>query len=187
MQFSLRIMLYVLAAATVLTAVLTVLDSLFTGAPVTRGDVATAFVEMLVLSGAIVTSIIVVERLRGLETEATTMREELSQAAEAGLAWRRQSEHLFQGLSEAVAAQFDDWKLTDAEADIAALILKGASHKDIARLRRTSEVTIRQQAQSVYQKSGLANRSQLAAFFLEDLFDVATARGALGHIQTPRH
>ncbi|MGB5558543.1 MAG: LuxR C-terminal-related transcriptional regulator [Paracoccaceae bacterium] len=187
MRFALRIVLYVIVISAVLTGALSALDMLFTGQPLTRGDVATDYAEMLVLSSVIVGSIIAVERLRGLEAEATTIRREFSEAAQAGREWRMQSEQLFQGLSEAVAAQFSCWNLTEAEADIAALILKGASHKDIARLRRTSEATIRQQAQSVYQKSGLANRSQLAAYFLEDLFDVAAARSALGRIAQPRH
>ena len=54
-------------------------------------------------------------------------------------------------------------------------MLKGLPLADIAVLRRTSEATIRQQAQGVYRKSGLANRAELAAYFLEDLFDVAEA------------
>ncbi len=187
MRFYLRVGLFVIASAAVLTAILTMLDTLFTGASSTRGDIATDFAEMLVLSSAIVTSIIVVDRLRGLERASNAMRDEIFEAAKAGRDWRRQSEDLFQRLSAAVATQFAAWGLTDAEADIAALLLKGASHKDIAELRRTSEVTIRQQSQSIYRKSGLANRSQLAAYFLEDLFDVAAARSALGRIEHPTH
>ena len=186
MKFSGKLFLYVLAAASVLTAVLTVLDTLFTGEPISRGDIATDFVEMLVLSAAMVASVVVVERLRGLENETSNMRAELAEAADAGRAWRAQSEHLFQGLSAAVATQFSSWALSDAETEVAALILKGAALKDIAALRKTSEATIRQQAQSVYRKSGLNNRSELAAYFLEDLFDVAGARAMQGYSE-PKH
>jgi DNA-binding NarL/FixJ family response regulator len=49
------------------------------------------------------------------------------------------------------------------------LMLKGLSHKEIARVRATSEATVRQQAASVYRKSGLSSRAELSAFFLEDL------------------
>ena len=63
--------------------------------------------------------------------------------------------------------QFESWELTPAEADIAALILKGVSVRDIALLRGTSEATIRQQAQGIYRKAGLGGRAELAAFFLE--------------------
>ena len=187
MKFSARLVIYVFAVAIVLTAVLSVLDSLFTGEPVSRGDVATDFVEMLVLSFAMVASVMVVDRLRGLEDATTDMRAELANSAEAGRAWRAQSEHLFQGLSQAVATQFDAWDLTNAEAEIASLILKGAALKDIAALRKTSEATIRQQAQSIYRKSGLGNRSELAAYFLEDLFDIAGARAAVINISDSTH
>jgi hypothetical protein len=36
-------------------------------------------------------------------------------------------------------------------------------------MRSTSETTIRQQALSIHRKSRLKNRSELSAFFLEDL------------------
>ena len=56
-------------------------------------------------------------------------------------------------------------------------MLKGVSARDIAHLRRTSEVTIRQQAQGVYRKSGLSGRAELAAFFLESLFEPPGPQG----------
>jgi DNA-binding NarL/FixJ family response regulator len=46
------------------------------------------------------------------------------------------------------------------------LILKGLSNKEIANVRSASEMTIKQQASAIYRKSGIANRSQLLAFFL---------------------
>jgi DNA-binding NarL/FixJ family response regulator len=67
------------------------------------------------------------------------------------------------------ATQFDVWGLTDAEADVAGLLLKGMAHKEIALLRGSSEATVRQHAAAVYRKSGLTSRAQLTAFFLEDL------------------
>jgi DNA-binding CsgD family transcriptional regulator len=81
----------------------------------------------------------------------------------------RQAQEVLQGLGEAIDRQFDRWGLTPAEREVALLQLKGLRHKAIAELRRTSERTVRQQALAVYRKSGLAGRSDLAAFFLEDL------------------
>jgi hypothetical protein len=48
-------------------------------------------------------------------------------------------------------------------------LLKGFSHKDVARLRSVSEPTARQQARAIYRKAGIAGRHDLAGFFLEDL------------------
>ncbi len=83
--------------------------------------------------------------------------------------WRNESRELIQGLGEAIEHQFGRWKLTAAEADVGLFLLKGLSHKEIADLRNTSERTVREQARSLYRKSGLPGRSALSAFFLEDL------------------
>ena len=61
------------------------------------------------------------------------------------------------------------WSLTPAEKEVALLLLKGLSHKEIAQARSITEATARQQARAVYRKAGLSGRNELAAFFLEDL------------------
>jgi len=76
---------------------------------------------------------------------------------------------LLKGLGSAIDSQFDRWQLTAAEREMALLMLKGLSHKEIALARDTSERTIRQQAQSIYGKANLSGRAALSAFFLEDL------------------
>jgi DNA-binding NarL/FixJ family response regulator len=48
-------------------------------------------------------------------------------------------------------------------------MLKGLRHKEIAKIRHTSERTVRQQALAIYRKAGLEGRTDLAAYFLEDL------------------
>ncbi len=47
--------------------------------------------------------------------------------------------------------------------------------KEISLARNVKEATIRQQATSVYSKSGCAGRNELAAYFIEDLFADNTA------------
>ncbi len=73
------------------------------------------------------------------------------------------------GLSVYIKAQFEDWGLTLAEQDVALLLLKGFSMKEIAHMRQVSERTARQQATRIYEKSELTGRAGLAGFFLEDL------------------
>ena len=85
-------------------------------------------------------------------------------------AWRSQVAPIKPDLRTAIEAQFSAWSLTPAEQEISMLILKGLSNKEIASVRSASEMTIKQQANAIYRKSGIANRSQLLAFFLEDLF-----------------
>lgn len=66
--------------------------------------------------------------------------------------------------------QFAEWGMTVAEREVGLLILKGLSHKEIARLRATTEATVRQQAQSIYRKSNLPGKTAFSAYFLEDIF-----------------
>ena len=71
--------------------------------------------------------------------------------------------------SDAIDSQFSQWNLTDAEREVALLLLKGLSLKEIAAIRATTERTIRAQARAVYSKAGLTGRAALSAFLLEDL------------------
>lgn len=83
--------------------------------------------------------------------------------------WQNEYLQLIKGLSEKIKHQFISWNLTNAEADIGFLLIKGFSLKEIAELRLTSERTVREQARSIYQKAEVAGRSELTAYFLEDL------------------
>lgn len=65
--------------------------------------------------------------------------------------------------------QFSEWGLTPSEQEIALLMLKGLSVKEISESRNTHEKTVRKQASSIYEKSGLAGRHELSAWFFEDL------------------
>ncbi|TGD74847.1 LuxR family transcriptional regulator [Mangrovimicrobium sediminis] len=70
--------------------------------------------------------------------------------------------------AEAIQQQFSDWSLTQSEQEVAMLLLKGLSFKEIAMLRDTREKTVRQQASAIYTKTGLEGRHAFSAFFLED-------------------
>lgn len=83
--------------------------------------------------------------------------------------WRKQAKAHIEGLSQEIERQLNAWKLTASEKEVAFLLLKGLSLKEIAEIRKTSEKTARAQCTPIYEKSGLSGRSELAAFFLEDL------------------
>ncbi|MBT1449311.1 LuxR family transcriptional regulator [Glaciecola sp. XM2] len=67
-----------------------------------------------------------------------------------------------------IKAQFEQWQLTETEQQVALLLLKGLSLKEIAVVRNTKEPTVRQQASVVYSKSNLVGRHEFSAWFLED-------------------
>lgn len=86
-----------------------------------------------------------------------------------GQRWRAEARLLIDGLGKAMDEQFARWSLTQAERDVALLLLKGLSLKEIASVRATNERTVRSQARTLYSKAGLSGRAALSAFFLEDL------------------
>jgi DNA-binding NarL/FixJ family response regulator len=83
--------------------------------------------------------------------------------------WRERSRAALEGFAHAIDERFDAWGLTPTEREIALLLLEGKSHKQIAYATGRGERTVRQHAVSVYEKSGLAGRAELSAFFLEGL------------------
>lgn len=83
--------------------------------------------------------------------------------------WRSDARRYVEGLSAAIDQQLGRWNLTAAEKEVTFLLLKGYGFKEIAAFRKTSEKTARAQSTAVYAKAGLSGRTELAAFFLEDL------------------
>ncbi len=65
--------------------------------------------------------------------------------------------------------QRHDGSGSPADLEAALALLKGLSHKTIAKWSGRSERTVRQHAVAVYRKSGLEGRAELSAFFLEGL------------------
>lgn len=74
-----------------------------------------------------------------------------------------------QEYQEVIKWQFTEWNLTPSEHEVALLILKGLSIREISNARSTKEKTVRTQASSIYYKSNLHGRHELSAWFFEDL------------------
>lgn len=106
---------------------------------------------------------------RVVSAEARSLAGQLARTAAEAERWRSEARDLVLGLGRALDEQFDRWDLSPAEKEVALLLLKGLSHKEIAATRDVTEATARQQARGVYRKAGLTGRHDLAAFFLEDL------------------
>lgn len=83
--------------------------------------------------------------------------------------WEQKSRLYLKEFSEYIQKEFDKWHLTKSEREVALLIIRGKSSKEIAKLRFTSDRTIRNQCQSIYEKSGLSGRHELSAYFLEKI------------------
>lgn len=73
--------------------------------------------------------------------------------------------------------RFDDWGLTSAERDVALFAIKGLTVQEIARLRATSEGTVKAQTAAIYRKAGVSGRPQLLSLFIEDMMGAEHAPG----------
>jgi DNA-binding CsgD family transcriptional regulator len=137
------------------------------------------------LGGSVVIArhlLLMVKRARAAQEEAHALAERLRATEAEAARWRTEARDLLNGLGAALDQQFERWTLSPAEKEVALLLLKGLSHKEIAGVRSITEATARQQARAVYKKAGLSGRNDLAAFFLEDLMlpgrsDPAGSRG----------
>lgn len=151
--------------------------------PLDLAEIAADLTEKLVVVLAMAAVAWTVQGLRDVQDSQIAMANNIARTVAQGEHWRAARQDEIAALSRAIEDQLKAWHLTAAEIDIAGLMLKGASLKEIALARDTSEATIRQQAQSIYRKSGLSGRAELSAYFLESLFETTehlrTRRAAL--------
>lgn len=120
----------------------------------------------------------IVRNARAARDEASALGEQLAATTAEAARWRQETRDLLNGLAASIDTQFERWALSPAEKEVALLLLKGLSHKEIAAARSITEATARQQGRAVYKKAGLSGRSDLAAFFLEDLLLPMSAEAA---------
>lgn len=161
--------LAIATTATALFATMFIADVLRAPGGINIAGALTELAENAFLALAIVMAAIAAVEARDMRRERQGLLDDLAAAKKDGERWRQAARNHVSGLSKAIAQQFETWSLTSSEADVAGLLIKGLSHKEIAKLRQCSEATVRQHATGVYRKSGLGTRAQLTAFFLEDL------------------
>ena len=132
-------------------------------------DVVVDAVALLLQIGTAVGLVLLIHRMQRQHEEKISLIRELEVARVEGNEWRNKAQTHLNGLRDEMSLQFERWSMSAAEKDVGMLILKGLSHKEISTLRGTTEATVRQQAQSIYQKSNLPGKTAFSAYFLEDL------------------
>lgn len=125
--------------------------------------------EVTMIAAALTMVVVLWRRWWRAERSVGGLRDALELHRAERDAWRKSATEAIEGLSRAIDQRLRSWGLTPAECEVALLILKGESHKRIAFLTGRSERTVRQHAVTIYDKSGLRGRAELAAFFLQDL------------------
>jgi DNA-binding NarL/FixJ family response regulator len=168
-----RRLLWTILAIFLVGTVLAVVEVLRATDPMTPALIVAEFVEKLILVMGMAAVAWTMQGVSDLRDGQAALSNNIARAVAQGDAWRTGRKEEIAALGHAIGDQFRQWQLTPAEIDIAGLMLKGASLKEIALARETSEATIRQQAQSIYRKSGLSGRAELSAYFLESLFETS--------------
>ena len=126
--------------------------------------------ESLILAFCLFLTVIQWRVISGQRRQLTERESDIRRLTESREDFRRRSMRFSDEFAAAVSQQFREWDLTESERDVALLLLKGMSMKEIAESRSSKEATVRQQAAVIYRKAGVEGRQELAAFFLEDLF-----------------
>ncbi len=102
----------------------------------------------------------------------SSLSHELLETKKSYQEWKQKTKSSAEEIRQSIDQQFGLWHLSHSEKDVALLLIKGLSMKEIADIRQTHEKTVRQQATTIYRKSGLSGRQELAAFFLEDILSI---------------
>lgn len=102
----------------------------------------------------------------------TQLNSELLDTKKSYQEWKQKTHTSALEIRQLIDSEFTTWQLSHSEKDVALLLIKGLSMKEIAAIRATHEKTVRQQATTIYKKSGLSGRQELAAFFLEDILSL---------------
>ena len=138
----------------------------------TQGGNALSILADLVYMTLMICGLLYLWKMAPLSLRKTNrvLQQEISSRNQEAAQWQERSKQLMAGLRQMVTEQFAEWGLSGAEKEVALLLLKGLSHKEIADIRNTSSRTVRQQATALYQKANLSGRAELSAFFLEDLW-----------------
>ncbi|MFW7380618.1 MAG: helix-turn-helix transcriptional regulator [Oligoflexus sp.] len=152
----------------ILTVILTGIDVLLDLAEGTSWQHVT--IEMIVIAVGLVGAILIGQKIiDNYQSQITRTQDEAERLRLVAESWKKEAQSILKGLALQIDQQFTNWQFTPAEKEVAMFLIKGLSIKDIAEIREVKERTVRQQCMAIYRKSGLAGRSELSAFFLEDL------------------
>tara|TARA_R110000851_G_scaffold249074_1_gene401609 strand:+ start:457 stop:1005 length:549 start_codon:yes stop_codon:yes gene_type:complete len=156
--------------------VLTGIELVTTKEPLSLVDITMELLENSLLAGAMVVMAAIASETRILRRQHRLLIDKVTEVAADSEKWRQAAQDVVADLNRAIDSQFSEWSLSEAERGVALLMLKGFSHKEIARLRSSTSATVRQQASAIYEKSSLPNRSEFVAFFLDAMLAPADMR-----------
>jgi len=96
-----------------------------------------------------------------------TLQHNIQKNAEAAETIEIQKGHF----DEIAQSRFHIWMFTNSEMDVAKLILRGLSLKEIAAARSVSVGTVKAQTNAILKKSGVQNRAAFLGLFIDEFLD----------------
>ena len=126
------------------------------------------FSEMLIVIVSAIGALFLIKDIRTKTFDIATLKQALLTSDDK---FRNVSDEMKRARHEystVIHSQFKQWMLTPSEQEVAMLLLKGLSFKEISGVRNTKEKTVRQQASVIYSKANVEGRHEFAAWFLED-------------------
>lgn len=150
------------------TSILTTVDVL---ADLSEGTSARhVILEVAVIMAGVAGALLIIRSLlSGFRSELRRNQHDIAALKQQSEKWKAEAQSILKGLAVEIDRQFTAWSFTPAEKEVALLLIKGLSSKEISKIRSTHEKTVRLQSSALYKKSGVSGRAELAAFFLEDL------------------
>jgi len=79
-------------------------------------------------------------------------------------------------LAEIVEQRFAEWRLTEAESEVALFAIKGYGIAEIAQLRDAAMGTVRAQLSRIYVKAGVTSQAMLIGGLIDEFIDVVPVR-----------
>ncbi|MGB0938479.1 MAG: helix-turn-helix transcriptional regulator [Colwellia sp.] len=126
------------------------------------------FTESLIVLVSAIGAIFLIKDIKARTSDIVSLKKELNISDDKLKNISEEMKNARHEYSEVIHTQFERWALTSSEQEIAMLLLKGFSFKDMSAVRNTKEKTVRQQASAIYSKANVEGRHEFAAWFFED-------------------
>lgn len=133
-----------------------------------------AMIYDLLLEGSILVLVIlstnsIWRKLKVEKESKSKLENRLNETVLKASIWEKKSKDFVSEFHSHLLSKFFDWSLSKSEKEVAVLLLKGLTSKEIASIRFTSERTIRNQCRSIYEKAGFKSKNELKGYFLSEL------------------
>ncbi len=73
---------------------------------------------------------------------------------------------------DVIEAEFESWRLTPSEHDVATFLVKGLNTAEIADMRASAEGTVKAHLNAIYRKSGTRNRAEMLSLLIDTMMDL---------------